>query len=92
MQDEQSQRPSSYLLLRWSCFLRCGIVIRLHTFLVSHEHRFKGFFLLFVCHIEIEKCMKSFLSADMDQFKSAPLVVLSLFLIVQVPFCLRSHL
>ena len=35
-------------------------VIRLHTFLVSHEHRFKVFFLLLACHIEIEKCMKSF--------------------------------
>jgi hypothetical protein len=78
MQGEQSQRPCSYLLQRWSCFLRCDMVIKLHAFLVSDGHLLKDFSFFVACHIEIEKCMKSFLSADMDQFKSATVVYCAL--------------
>jgi hypothetical protein len=46
MQLEQGQRPSSYLLQRWSAFMVCGMVERLHAFLFSDGSLFKGGFVL----------------------------------------------
>jgi hypothetical protein len=39
MQADQGQGPSSYLLQRWSDFMVCGMVERLHAFLVSDGYR-----------------------------------------------------
>jgi hypothetical protein len=46
MQLDQGQRPSSYFLERWSDFMVCGTVKRLHAFLFSDGSLFKGVFVL----------------------------------------------
>jgi hypothetical protein len=73
MQADQGQGPSSYLLQRWSYFMRCGMVRGLHALLVSDGYLLKDFFALLECHIEIEKCTNYFF-ADMDQIISATVV------------------
>jgi len=53
MQLDQGQRPSSYLLQRWSDFMVCGMVERLHAFLFSDGSLFKGVFVL--CRVSHRK-------------------------------------
>jgi hypothetical protein len=65
MQLAQGQRPSSYLLEGWSCFIRWSMLVVLQVFLVSDGYLFKELFVLLECHIEIETCTKCFFVADL---------------------------